>query len=213
MNRTDAVISWLVLAPIAPIALLLAGWWGSFALLGDHPAIAWAAATGLFAGVVLDATTLRARMGSLFTLRMPWLVVIAVFYSVGLYGFFMGFVVVNVFVGIIGGYVIGRRAAILAETPAQSRRDAASFARVAAVILLVLCCASAWLALSQPSLPQELRGMFGLPFTPTVQAVRSLIIGGGIMLVAAQYPATLVAAKWGARRVRARRRAVRRRIC
>ena len=200
MTRIDTAVSWLVLGPIAPIALLLAGWWGALGLLGDHPAIPWAAMTGLLAGVVLDATALRRWAGSLFSLPMPSLVAIALFYSIGLYGSFMGFVMVNAFVGIVGGYVIGRRAVVLAETPGESRRDIGSFARLATVILFALCCVSAWLALREPTLPQQLRGMFALPFTPTVEAVRLLVIVGGILLVAAEYPATFVAARWGARR-------------
>jgi hypothetical protein len=200
VERFDRAISLMVLGPIAPVALMLTGWWGSLGLLGDGPWIPYGALGGIALGLVLDATFLRRWVGSLLTLRMPALLGVAVFYSVMVYGFFMGLPVANVLVGVAGGYVAGRRATLFAESPEQARRETRSIAAIATGILFLLCCATAWMALSEPTIATELRGMLALPFTPTSTMIYALILVGGPALVAAEYGATLATARWAARR-------------
>jgi hypothetical protein len=178
---------------------MLAGWWGSFGLLGESGWIGPIALTGLALGLALDVTALRRRLGSLFELPMPALFGVATFYSVMIYGAFMGFPVVNAFVGIAGGYVVGRRAVLASELPEQARREARAVASFATGVLFALCCATAWLALREPTLPTELRHMFSLPFTPTESMIYVLIVAGGLGLVAAEYGATLATARWAVR--------------
>jgi len=56
MRAVDKGVSMIVLGGIAPIALMLLGWWGTLWLLGDTRWIPWMAGTGFFAGLALDAT-------------------------------------------------------------------------------------------------------------------------------------------------------------
>lgn len=46
MRFFERSVSRAVLGACAPVALMLAGWWGSLALLGDSPWIPWAALIG-----------------------------------------------------------------------------------------------------------------------------------------------------------------------
>jgi hypothetical protein len=200
VNRLDRVVSLAVLGPIAPVALLLTGWWGSLGLLGDGPWIPYCAFAGMALGLLGDATLLRRWTRSLLSLRMSALVAVALFYSVMIYGFFMGLPVANLLVGIVGGYVAGRRAAIFAEPPQQARREALGIAAVATGMLFALCCATAWMALSEPTIASQLEGMLALPFTPTRAMIYALIIVGGSVLVAAEYGGTLATARWAASR-------------
>jgi len=186
----------IVLGSIAPIALMLLGWWGTLWLLGDTPWIPWMAGAGFLAGLTLDATILRSRLGSLYTI--PWLalVCVAVFYSVLIYGFFMAFPVPNLIVGILGGLVVGRRHGGDRIRTLSAERDARIAAVVSAGILFVLCCVTAWLALTEPTITSQVQHMLGLPFEPTIGLLRVVTLIGGLGLVAVEYFATLASADW-----------------
>ncbi len=186
----------IVLGSIAPIALMLLGWWGTLWLLGDTPWIPWMAGAGFLAGLTLDATILRSRLGSLYTI--PWLalVCVAVFYSILIYGFFMAFPVPNLIVGILGGFVVGRRHGGDRIRTLSAERDARIAAIVSAGILFVLCCVTAWLALTEPTITSQVQHMLGLPFEPTIGLLRVVTLIGGLGLVAVEYFATLASADW-----------------
>lgn len=200
MRTLDGIISRLVLGPIAPVTLMLVGWWGSLGVFGDGPWIAPSAVGGLLLGLALDFTLLRTWARSLLDLRTPPLAGVALFYSVMIYGFFMGMPVANLIVGIVGGYISGRKAVIGRRRPDAASRDARLVALLATLLLAALCFATAWLALHQPSIDRELRGMLALPFTPTMSMIWALILGGGATLLIAEYYATLATARWAASR-------------
>mgnify|MGYP001238885973 FL=1 len=189
----------IVLGSIAPIALMLLGWWGTLWLLGDTPWIPWMAGAGFLAGLTLDATILRSRLGSLYTIPWPALVCVAVFYSVLIYGFFMAFPVPNLIVGILGGFVVGSRHGGDRIRTLSAEHDARIAAVVSAGILFVLCCVTAWLALTEPTITSQVQHMLGLPFEPTIGLLRVVTLIGGLGLVAVEYFATLATADWARR--------------
>lgn len=201
MNGFDKVLSRVVLGTIAPVSLMLTGWWGGLGILGDHPAIGSCALAGFAAGVVLDVTLLRNRLDSLFALGTLALSAVAAFYSVMIYGFFMGFPVFNAVIGIAGGYVVGRRSAIAGESAEKLRRKSRTVAGIATALLFALCVATAVMALNEPTLGSQLQGMFALDFEVTQSMIYFLIFAGGGGLLAFQYAATvLTARRFGARR-------------
>lgn len=53
MRAVDRAVSMIVLGGLAPIALMLIGWWGTLWLFGDTPWIPWMAGTGFLAGIAL----------------------------------------------------------------------------------------------------------------------------------------------------------------
>jgi hypothetical protein len=199
MRVFERSLSTIVLGAIAPVSLMLAGWWGSYGLLGDGPWIAWAALIGLAAGVALDLTVWRARLAGLYALSAPALTAVVAFYSVMIYGFFMGFVVANVLVGIGWGFVVGRRHAMQAVCAEQARSEARVAATAAATIMFALSCVTAWLALNEPTIASQMRGMFGLPFTPSTGALQTVALFGGLGLVAVEYVSTIATARWAAK--------------
>mgnify|MGYP000963263601 FL=1 len=192
----DRMSSRLVLGAVAPVVLFLTGWWGTLAVLGDSPAIAPAALGGLVFGLVLDLTLLRPRLDSLFDLGPRALCGLAGFYSVMIYGFFMGFPVCNLLVGIVGGYVAGRSAALRGLSAGRASRVARITAVVSTSILAALCVATGWMALGEPTIGAQLRGMLGLPFEVTMPMIYATILGGGAALLAAEYGGTILTARW-----------------
>ena len=192
MRTTDKILSWVVLAPMAPIALLLAGWWGSLPALGDSPLVGVFALSGLTVGLALDATALRKRMGSLYSISDRALVLVALFYSVGMYGFFMGFPAFNAAIGVVGGYAVARRAAVMGWPRERALSDGRNVAITVTLILGALCVATALMALNEATMGAQLQGMLGLPFKVTWPMIYAIIGVGGTGLLALQYAATVL---------------------
>jgi hypothetical protein len=175
MHRSDRLLSRLVLGTLAPVVLFLAGWWGTLGLLGDSPVIGPAALGGLALGAL------------------------ALFYSVMIYGFFMGFPVANLLVGLVAGHVVGRRARLHSLPAEQAARESRLALVFVTSILTVLCVATAWMALNQRSIESEVRHMLGLPFEVTRPMIYATIVVGGAGLLAAQYAATVLATRRASR--------------
>jgi len=172
----------------APVLLTLLGWWG---LIPWHVSSSVfyivSASIGFAAGVVLDVTLLRRFMTQLFHLPLPALCTLMGFYSILLYGFFMGFPVFNIIPGILGGYITAKgsffRAADKTDAQRTTRRmDAFSF-----VLLFFLCAATAVLTLREPTIQLQLKSMLSLPFEVTYSMIWGVIISGGAALLALQY--------------------------
>jgi len=199
MTRTDRMFSRIVLGAITPVLLMLTGWWGTLGILGDHPAIVPAAFGGLALGIVLDLTVLRTRLDSLFDLGLTSLSAVALFYSIMIYGFFMGFPLFLLMVGIAGGHVVGRHAGICRLTSEWTARESRRVATVVTATLAALCVATAWLTLNEPTIGLQLQHMLGLPFAVTDPMIYVTIVVGGAGLLAAQYGATVLEARRASR--------------
>ena len=124
MRAWDRAVSMIVLGSIAPIALMLLGWWGT-----------------------------------------------------------------------LGGFVVGRRHGGDRIRTLSAERDARIAAVVSAGILFVLCCVTAWLALTEPTITSQVQHMVGLSFEPTIGLLRVVTLIGGLSLVAVEYFATLATAE------------------
>ena len=198
MRGSDRIVSWVVLAPIAPIALLLAGWWGSLPVLHDSPAVGVIALAGLVAGLAIDTTALRRRMDALFTMSNRSLLLVALFYSIGMYGFFMGFPVFNAAIGIFGGYVVAHRSRLFGWSRQRALRDGRRVAITMTWVLGALCGVTAWLALNEGTMGSQLSSMFRLPFVVTRPMIYAIIVVGGAALLVVQYALTSLAARWSA---------------
>lgn len=196
MSTGDKVVSRAVLAPMAPIALLLAGWWGSVGALGDSPAVALFALSGLTIGIALDATVLRGKLDSLYTMSDRRLLLVGLFYSIGMYGFFMGFPVFNAAIGVVGGYVAAHRAAIMGWPRERALRDGRRVAIAMTWVLGALCVATAAMALNEATMGEQLRGMLGLSFVVTWPMIYAIIAVGGVGLLVLQYVATALTTRW-----------------
>ena len=51
------------------------------------------------------------------------------------------------------------------------------------------------MALNEPTIGLQVRGMLGLPFEVTRSMIYAMILGGGIALLAAQYSGTILIAR------------------
>jgi hypothetical protein len=187
MKKIELLTSVIVLAPIPPVAMGLTVWWTMVICDCTERDIAVATIAATCLGAVFAATVLRRWVLSLFTLKPAAFRAVALFYSVMIYGVFMGMPVFNVGVGIVGGAILGRRLVRGDSSAAELNREAVHWARFATVILFVLCTATVALTWRHESLGSELQHMFRLPFTVTRRMIAALIVGGGTGLLIAQY--------------------------
>ena len=187
MKSPDTVVSWIVLGPILPVAFMLAGWWGAVLLTKNVPVIIGVFASGLLFGATLALTVFRRWVVSLFALSSRALGFVALFYSILIYGAFMGLPLFNPAVGFVGGLILGHRADLLGYPPERVRWTAHRWALGATSLLLVFCLASAGLALNEASAGSEIQHMFRLPFEVTHERLVFLLVGGGLGLLVFQY--------------------------
>ena len=173
----------LILAPLAPIAGLLLFWWGSYAMLPEKW-ISYGTLTGILLGILADAFILKKLVESAYKPGFVFWLAILLFYSVGLFGFFMGVPVFHVVLAIPAGFVAGARLAHETTEQAQVRHVSQQACILTTGLMALVCAASAFFALMSPSTPGDLRGMLGLGFEITPAMLWGLILVGGAGLLA-----------------------------
>lgn len=183
MNRFDRFLTFALMGAIAPLALFLAFWWGSIPLVRAEGQIIFFALAGLAAGIVLDFTVLRRFVRSLFFLRAPALMCVGIFYSILVFGFFMGFPLFNSVVGIVFAYIAAKRCALKQLPRTAAQNSTKKFNLFFAAVLIALCTASAYLALREPDIASQIKSMIGLPFEVEMWMIWTLILVGGTLLV------------------------------
>jgi hypothetical protein len=187
MRRSEAVLIGLVLGALPPIAGFLGGWWSGAVLRLQDTSVVVVAVAGLVVGLAADVLWLKYWVRNAYTCSLWVWAGAYVFYSVCAFGFFMGVPVFNVLPGIPAGLYMGARLAHEGVTEEHSRRLIRATSTFTTLVLLVLCAASAALALSDPYTGANLRGMLGLKSEVTRGAIYAIIFGGGVPLLAVQW--------------------------
>ena len=190
MKTSDKIASVIVLGLPVPVLLMLAGWWGSVPFISQNSLIFFLALAGFILGVVLDLTLLRHFIFRLFTLPLAALFAVAAFYSVMIYGFFMGFPVFNSLIGIVGTYIVVRKGLISLAPREAILTEVRKMYLFSFILLFLFCVSTAILSLREVSITSQLEGMLSLPFEVTPLMVWLLILIGGAFLLAFQFIAS-----------------------
>ena len=172
----------IILAPLAPLALFMGAWWGSYEFLPEKW-IPLGALSGLLLGILADAFLLKKLIDRAYQLNMAVWVTVFLFYSVGVFGFFMGVPVFNTLLAIPAGFVIGGKLASQEADKLQVRKVAGRTAWFTTGVLVFICAASAFIALMSESTASDLRGLLGLGFEITQAMIVGLILVGGAALL------------------------------
>jgi hypothetical protein len=142
---------------------------------------------GLFAGILIDAVYLKKLVNGTFELSAWILASFYIFYNICIYGFFMGFPVFNICMGVIAGYYYGRKIIYKDLPPDQIRYLKKRVPLFTAAVMLLICIATAGMGLSEVNIGQELQSMLGLGFRLTSAMIIALILIGGTTLIVSQY--------------------------
>jgi hypothetical protein len=145
---------------------------------------------GLVAGLVVDILLLKKLLNDLFDLPLWIIACTFILCNILIYGFFMGFPVFNLLTGIVAGYYSGRR--IIAGNILTPRREnfIGKVLLFSVLVMIFICFSSAFLALSEKTIGEELSGMLGLSFVPGKGLIIAGIIAGGLVLIGLQYMLT-----------------------
>jgi hypothetical protein len=182
----------LILAPVAPLAGMMACWWTAYALFPEKW-IPFAMLAGLLAGALADVFLLKKLLDRRLD-RLFW-VAVFLFYSISTFGFSMGVPVLNAALAVPAGFVVGSRLRADNADRQQVRRTSRRTAWFTTSVLALVCAVSAMLALSDPYTASGLRGMLGLGFEVTQGMIIGLIVVGGTVLLAACWGLTVSAVR------------------
>jgi hypothetical protein len=186
MKKLDYAFLFMIYAPIYPIFLFLLGWWLSIHLVPESQIFIFALA-GLALGIIIDVIFLKKALALGYNLKVIIMAAIYLFYSAGIFGFFMGVPIFNVLPGVFAAIYIARRASLSIWDNARFKRNVNRTAWFAVVVMLLICIESAYLALSDAYTSNNISGMFGLGFEVTIGMLWAIVIVGGVLLLGFQY--------------------------
>lgn len=192
MSKVDRFIFTVIYGGVMPVFLFLAFWWSTIKIIPEKYIFIFAS-SGIILGLIFDALFLKKIMKNIFDANIFLPLLVFIFYSVCIYGFFMGVPVFNAVMGLIAGRYCALRAGYLGQDNEQKRKSGKCSAAVSSFALAAFCAASAVLALNHKNTPNEIKHMLGLQFDVNWTAVWLIIIIGGTLLVASEYYLTLFA--------------------
>lgn len=186
MGRFDKFFLGILIGLIPPILFSLLGWWISIPFVSENKIYIFLI-IGLSIGIILDFIFLKRWIKNGYDLSLFSWLIIYFFYSICIFGFFMGVPVFNVLVGILAGIYTGRKILFKNLSIDKGIEEVKRVSRFSTVIIFLFSVASAYLALTDPFTAVNLRGMFNLSFDVTKTMIYGLIIIGGSLLLIVQY--------------------------
>ena len=196
MRKIETAALGIVFGAIPVIAFFLAGWWISVPLVPESR-IPLCALAGLLLGILVDVIFLGSWIRHAYSMKVWVWMAIYGFYSIGMFGFFMGVPIFNVLLALPAGVFVGRWLALGGQDSALMRKTAQRVAVFTTSILGLVCIASAAFALASPSTGSDLQGMFGLPFPVTPIMIIGIIFGGGATILALEWWLSVMAVERG----------------
>jgi hypothetical protein len=194
MKLLDKIFFGIIFGAVLPGTLFLAGWWGTFKVVPENQIFIYAFG-GLTLGIIIDFFFIKKVISNLYEIQNTTLSLIYIFYSVCIFGFFMGVPVFNSLLGIPAGYYAAKRCLFLRKDIELTERYFKQTAIFTTVIILLASLVSASIALSDPFTAKNLKGMLNLNFEITKPILFYIIIGGGTILIIFQYYLTKFTAK------------------
>lgn len=186
---TERLFLLLLIGLVPVIFFFLLGWWGSLAITTEEN-VKFFAMGGLMVGALVDILFLRRWVRKAYSLPLVPFVLVYLFYNVCLLGFFMGVPVVNLLMGLIGGYYVGLCLRYAKMDKAAVARSAHRTALFTAGVMALVCLASWLIASRDPSLAANIQGMFNLGPDFSRQRILAYSVAGGLGLVALEYVMT-----------------------
>lgn len=195
MKQIDKIIFSIFIWLTIPIACLLGFWWTFYYLSDNEKTIMTMALVGLCTGLAIVAV-------SRFFYKVDpymvpkWLVIgVYLFYTVCLFGFFMGVPIFNSILGLLAGYYWARRISVQHKNKKTYKKQIKKVAYFTSNVMGVICLISAAIALADTHTANNLKGMLQVPFEITTPLLLTFIVAGGVLLVLFQYWITKITMK------------------
>lgn len=194
MRKAEDFLLFFIFSSVVPIFFFMAGWWGSIGLVPEN-LIFIIAIIGLVLGIVLDFLFLKKQLKNVYETDRKILIIIYLFYSIGMFGFFMGVPIFNLMIGILAGMFIGRRSYQKKEGSEKFGNEIRKTCVFTTAVMIAISMTSAVIALKDPlDTARNLEGMFNQRvYSITRTMILLIIVLGGFLLALAQYLLTKVA--------------------
>ena len=150
------------------------------------------ALSGIFTGLLIDLIFLKRLILIRYELPVWVLSCSYLFCNLVVFGVFMGFPVVNLFMGLIAGYYFGNRIRNQNMFLAESKPIIRQVSFFTASTMFLICIASAYMATVGDGVGQDLQSMFRLNFEVTKAMIWEIIWVGGLMLILAEFYLTKI---------------------
>jgi len=144
-------------------------------------------AAGLATGIITDILLLKRILANLFDLQYWLLTGFYILCNIFIYGTFMGFPVFNLAMGLVAGYYFGRRISVKNIISPERETLIRKVSVFSTLLMIGICISSAFIALHEKTIGEELQGMLGLGFEPRKSLIVTGIIIGGAALIIIQY--------------------------
>jgi hypothetical protein len=171
---------------VLPVLCFLMFWWGSLLFTNEERTIGIIAVTGLGIGTIISIIIRLIRKFDIYRLSVPILVMVYLFYNIGMFGFFMGVPVFHLVLGPIAGFYWAKRL-VNQNRPVNYPEEIRRILRFTSLVISGICLLSAAIALSSKSTPDDIRHMLRLSFDISIPVLIVFIIAGGAFLITIQY--------------------------
>lgn len=142
---------------------------------------------GLLLGLMIDWKYLKNWVNKRYDLAIWFITLIYIIYNSVVYGFFMGFPVFNLFLGLVAGYYFGKRVCFRKLKSEMSSKIITQVSLFTGLIMTLICISSGLIALLDNYTGSTIKGMLGLSFEVTKEMILTIIIIGGLSLIIAEY--------------------------
>jgi hypothetical protein len=186
MKNLDRIFFGLVLGFFFPIFLMLLIFVMWFYLDKNTDNVIIYILSGLVLGVVIDFKYLKRWISHRYELPIWFIIGIYFFYNIVIYGFFMGFPVFNVGLGLVAGYYYGKRIRFLNIAGEKHSKIMNHLLVFTGFIMTLICISSGFLALEGRGVGGEIQAMLGLGFEVTKPMILGMTLVGGFLLILIQ---------------------------
>jgi len=139
--------------------------------------------SGLLIGGLIDLKFLRGWINRRFNLPIWIIVMIYLAYNVFVYGFFMGFPVFNVFLGLLAGYYFGNRICYNKVGLEKRPKLINQVSIFSGLIMTLVCISSGFLAIYDNGAAGMIQNVLGLSFEVTSPMLWGIVLIGGFILI------------------------------
>lgn len=142
---------------------------------------------GLLLGLIIDFKFLKSWINKRYELAIWFIILIYLIYNIGIFGFFMGFPVFNVLLGLVAGYYFGKRICFSNIKSEMHSKIINQVSLFTVLIMTLICISSGSIALFDNYTGSTIKSMLGLGFEVTKEMIFVIVIAGGLGLIVAEY--------------------------
>lgn len=172
---------------VIPFSIFLLSWWISYFFTKDEKVIELSVIIGMFVGLGTFCVAFVKWKANIYTMPVWLLLIIYLFYSVCVFGFFMGFPLFYPIVGSLAGYYWAERLLACNMDKKEAKSEIRKICIFTASSMGIVSIASSFLALTDKYIESEISGMLNLSFEIRRPLLAIAIIAGAVFLVMLQY--------------------------